>query len=590
MIQPRPTTIGEILTLSKHFIVPRYQRGYEWEADEAEEYLADLETETESGRGLFLGTLIFNVSDDAHDNITIVDGQQRLTTIFLLLVACRVLARKLKADGIAQETQKRITVTDPTTAKSRGPLLVASESIRDVFDVMAASDWPGTIPAKIGNKPVKRQSKRIRPVYDRFQRWTEKYDQESLSKLLDSVYRTRVIRIDIDGDEEAFSIFERTNARGTDLEVSDLLKNYLYQQGVPDLDDKWKEILDNADRTILKMLKYFYVSKEGYVRKSELYPSLKTYCKKVGGAVKFVEELRQFSTFYNIARKEESVVLVKKYFDSIGCKAIASDADKYHRVYIALQALRLFKVSQIYPLIFAAISSLIKNGKSNDRSSAKVLIRLLDTMEKYHFINNAVCDRVGNEVEKLYAGYCEKFAESVDFEKSTNDLIASLRRQIASENEFTTRFSDISYGSDKIALIAYIFDRFSNYSVAPGERVAIFDPQSDVARPNHNIEHFLPKKPDDDTTVDSATRQVVDNIGNLLAISFRTNSSLGNLSPGKKIQKLKGDLSKKVQNLAYVREFIEKYGDRAESWDESAIQQRAQDMAKEAYRSIWKFA
>ena len=590
MIQPRPTTIGEILTLSKQFVVPVYQRGYEWQSDEAAEYLADLDAEASSGRGLFLGTVIFNVSEDAHDKITIVDGQQRLTTIFLLLIACRLFAKSLNAEGIAQETQKRITATDPTTAKSRGPLLVASESIKDVFNIMTESDWNGTIPLKIGAKSVKRQSKRIRPVYESFQRWIEKYDRDRLSQLLDSIYRTRVIRIDIDGDEEAFSIFERTNARGTDLEVSDLLKNYLYQQRVPELDEKWQQILDNSDRTILKMLKYFYVAHEGYVSKSELFPSLKKYCIKVGGAVEFVEKLRQFSTFYNLARKEENETAIKKYFESIGCKAIASDADKYHRVHHALQALRLFKVSQIYPLIFAAITSLIRNDGANDKRASKVFLSLLDAMEKYHFINNAVCNRVGNEVEKLYARFCENYSKTKDFEKTTHELISLLRKQLASEDEFTTRFSEISYGTESIALIAYIFDRLSNYNLAPGERVTIFNPQSGVLRQNHNIEHFFPQNPDGDTAADSATRQVVDNIGNLLTVSFRVNSSLGNLSPSKKLQKLKGDLAKKIQNLHYIREFIEKYGPMAETWNDETIARRAMDMAKEAYQQVWKVA
>jgi DNA-binding ferritin-like protein (Dps family) len=571
-------------------VVPKNQRGYAWEPSEAGEFLDDLELESGSGRGLFLGTFIFNIADEAHDNIKIVDGQQRMTTIFLLLIGCRMLAKTLKADGIAQETQKRITVTDPTTAKSKGPLLIASESINDVFAMMAASDWNGSMPPKIGLKSVKLQNRRIKPVYEFFQRLIQDFDQERLSKLLESVYKIRVIRIDIDGDEEAFNIFERTNARGMDLEVSDLLKNYLYQQQVPELDDKWSEILRNSDGTILKMLKYFFVSRKGYINKSELYPRLKVHCREVGGAVAFVEELRQFSTFYNIARKEENSIAIKNYFDSIGCKAIASDADKYQHIHIALQALRLFKVSQTYPVIFAAIASLIRTGGANNKADSKILIRLLDAMEKYHFVNNAVCDRVGNEVEKLYASFCEKFCKTQDLEKTTNELISSLRKQLASEEEFSSRFCQITYSSDTVPLIAYTFDRLSNFNVAPGERVPIFDPQTGVARYNHNIEHFLPQKPDQETVIDSGTRQALDSIGNLLAISFRANSSLGNLPPNKKIQKLKGDLSKKVQNLHYVREFIDKYGDKAESWNEEAIIKRGLDMATEAYRQVWKIS
>ncbi len=590
MIHPRPNTIGEILTLSKHFVVPQYQRGYAWESDEAAEFFTDLEMESESGRGLFLGTLIFNVAEEPQNRITIVDGQQRLTTIFLLLIACRILARELKADGIAHETQKRITFTNPATADSEGPLLVASESIREIFNHMTETGWNGTFPHKVATKAVKRQNKRVKPIFEAFQLRIKDYDQPRLSKLLDAIYKTRVIRIDIDGDEEALHIFERTNARGMDLEVSDLLKTYLYQQKVPELDEKWDEILKNADGTILTMLKYFYVSKNDYISKSELYPKLKTYCTKLGGAPKFVEELRRFSTFYNIARKEESVTHIQTYFDSIDCKAISGDADKYQRIYISLQALRLFKVSQTYPLLHAAIGSLVRTGGSSSRSAAKVLIKLLDTLEKYHFINSAVCGRVGNEVEKLYANFCKKFCESKDFEKTTNDLIANLRAKLATEQEFTSHFCELSYDTDPIQVIAYIFDRFNNYNLAPGERVAIFDPQTGVKRKNHNVEHFLSQKPDKDRTVDYATQQVLDNIGNLLVISFRANSSLGNLSPTKKIQKLKGDLSRKTQNLPYVKEFVEKYGEKAEIWDEHAIEGRARDMAREAYGQIWRLA
>jgi Protein of unknown function DUF262/Protein of unknown function (DUF1524) len=588
MIQPKSTTLGEILTLSKHFAVPRYQRGYAWEANEAGEFLDDLESEAEVGRGLFLGTIIFNVADDAEDKIEIVDGQQRLTTIFLLLIACRELAKELKLDGIAQETQKRITVTDPATAKSRGPLLVASETIREVFEQMATTDWSGAIPQKVGNRPVKRQARRVRPIYEFFQRRIKEYNQPKLSRLLESVYKTRVIRIDILGDEEAFSIFERTNARGTDLEVSDLLKNYLYQQRTPDLDDKWKEIIENSQGTILKMLKYFYIAKNGYINKSELYPKLKKYSKDIGGAETLVEEMREFSKFYSTVRKEDGSTEIKTYFESIGCDAISTDVDKFQRVHLALQSLRLFNVSQIYPVISAALSALMRNDGASSKSMAKTFIRLLDSMEKYHFVNNAVCDRVGNEVEKLYAGYCEKFCKTKAFEGTVNEFIQSLRGQLASESEFTSRFCEITYAQDTISLLAYIFDRFSNYGLAPGERVDIFDPQPGVKRNNHNVEHFLPQKPEDGLTLDSPTLQAIDNIGNLLVISFRANSSLGNLNPAKKIEKLKGELAKKIQNLHYVREFIDKYGANADEWGEGQISRRAQDMATDAYQRVWK--
>ncbi len=337
------------------------------------------------------------------------------------------------------------------------------------------------------------------------------------------------------------------------------------------------------------MLKYFYVAKNGYVSKSVLFRRLKEYCKAAGGAERLVGELGQFANFYTVIRLEQTAAGIKEYFESLGVKAISSDADKFQRVHLALQALRLFRVSQIYPLIFAAISAIVRNQEMSSRATAKVFIRLLESMEKYHFINNAVCSRIGNEVEKLYADYSLQFAKTRQFDKTTNDLISELKKRLASGEEFASRFCEISYSSESIPLIAYIFDRFNNFSLAPGERTAIFDPQEGVKRKNFNIEHFLPQKIEE-TTPDSATLALIDNIGNLLVLSFRANSSLGNLSPTKKIHKLEGDLARKTENLHSVREFVKDYGSQAGDWNEKAIQDRALKMAQDAYERVWKLS
>jgi len=420
MIRPSPSTIGEILALSKPFVVPKYQRGYTWDKDEASDFLVDLKAEAEAGRGLFLGTFIFHVENE---KITIVDGQQRLTTIILLLIACRNRAKELKDDGIARETQKRITFVDPTTGKPCGPLLVASESIRDAFQFICEFDWNGEFPVRVGRRPIKRQVNRIRRGYEPLRNFIKESTVPDLSALLRAIYDTRVIRIEIDGDEEAFSIFERTNARGADLEISDLLRNYLYQQNVEQVDEKWKKIIDNSDGTILKMLKYFYVSRKGYVNKSDLYKKIKAYSVEVGGAASLLDELREFSDFYKAVRKEEGSEAIKKYFHGLGCTKIAGDQDKIGRIQNALEGLRFFKISQMYPLIHAAVTCYVQNGGSDHPKKSKVLVSLLEDMEKYHFLNNAVCDRIGNEVEKLYANFCVKYRASKDFEETTADSL-----------------------------------------------------------------------------------------------------------------------------------------------------------------------
>ena len=104
----------------------------------------------------------------------------------------------------------------------------------------------------------------------------------------------------------------------------------------------------------------------------------------------------------------------------------------------------------------------------------------------------------------------------------------------------------------------------------------------------YNIEHFYPQKPEGTMEADPATLNVVDNIGNLLAISFRTNSKLGNLSPKKKLEKLKGDLKREIQNQPHIQDFIDNYEASASSWSKKTIAHRAKEIATEAYRKVWK--
>lgn len=352
------------------------------------------------------------------------------------------------------------------------------------------------------------------------------------------------------------------------------------------MEEVWPQIIENSDGTVLRMFKYFYVAKNGYVAKAALYKKIRTYGNKIG-ATQLVKELDEFSRYYNAIRTADSAG-IKSYFNSIFCRAIATNQNKYERIHIALEGLRLFKIAQIYPLIYAAIGCFVRNGGGDDSAMSKKLIAMFELMEKYHFINNAVCGRIGNEVEKLYADFCIKYSESKDYDRTTKALINSLKKQLASEEEFSSRFVDISYSPESIPLISYIFDRINNVGLSPEQRVHIFNPDQKTLRKNHNIEHFYPRTPEDDMEPDPDTLEIVDNIGNLLVISSRTNSKLGNLSPKKKLDKLKSALAREIQNQPHIQEFIRTYGRSISSWGTKTIVHRAKNIATESYRNVWR--
>jgi hypothetical protein len=566
-------------------VIPVYQRDYKWGKDEALELIEDLRNYPASGsEHLFLGNII--LENTREQKTFVVDGQQRLTTILLLLVACRMRASHLGLFPLAQTILGKITFIDSTTAESQGARLVASDSIRDVFAHITMDSWDGIFPNLIGKKPVKRQSNRLRPIYEYFLKEVSELDKDGLSKFLKAIYNSFVIKIEIESEVDALSIFERTNARGMELEISDLLKNYLFSKKVEGIEELWKEIVDKAGGTLLRMLKYFYISKKGHVLKPQLYKKLKGYAAEVG-AQQLTQELVGFAAFYRVTKAAEEP-LTASFFEKCECSEISGHQHRYQRINATLQALREFSVTQFCPLAYAAIECLIRNDGKAKAQDAKGLIRLFETLEKYHFINNTICERVGNEVENLYAESCLDFSTSPDFLKTADTLINELRTKLANENEFIANFTEITYSPDQISLICYIFDRFNNHGLDPSQYLHIYNPDPKLLRRNHNIEHFLAQNPE--MKIRKETLDLVDNIGNLLAISYKTNSRLGNASPAKKIERLKGDLKKEVQNLTYIDDFIAKYSEDALTWDDTKIVKRAKEIAEKAYRQVWKFS
>jgi uncharacterized protein with ParB-like and HNH nuclease domain len=589
MLMPISKTIGEVLGFTSQFAIPLYQREYKWGKDEATELIDDLMDHQDCDGNkqvhLFLGNFIFEKTKNQRTSV--VDGQQRLTTIILLLVACKMRSVELGMSHVASIIQQRISFTHPTQeGVSLGCRLIASESIRDVFEFITDPKWDGKFPSKIGKASVKRQANRLKPVYTYFHDTVvSKLTQSQLGQFLDAIYSSYVFTVEVESEVEALSIFERTNGRGQDLEISDLLKNYLFAEKVQGIEESWRLIVDNSCQTILRMLKYFYVSKKGYVLKPKLYKELKNYGEEVK-AQQLTESLAEFSKFYYLTKSGDEAA-TKNYFEEKELTAISSKVDRYQQIYSALQGLREFGVVQFCPVTYAAIECLIRNGGQESEEHAKRLIRLFKALEDYHFINNAVCERVGNDVEKLYANFCEAYAEkSSNFIKTTDRLIQDLKTQLASEGEFITKFTEICY-PEQSSLILYIFDRFNFRGLEKGQSLRIYDPTPNVNRRNYNIEHFLAQKQKDDTK-GKADRGFVDNIGNLLPLYFKVNSKLGNESPAAKIERLKGDLNNDVQCLPFIKDFISKYSVSADSWGKENIEARAREMAVDAYREVWK--
>jgi hypothetical protein len=209
------------------------------------------------------------------------------------------------------------------------------------------------------------------------------------------------------------------------------------------------------------------------------------------------------------------------------------------------------------------------------------MLKLMAVLENYHFVNNVVCQRIGNEVEKLYADVCSEFTQSDSFWVTASNLIKKLQEKRAEKAEFSSRFSEISYSQENIPLISYIFDRFGNYGRVGGQVVRIFYPDRRFFRRNWNIEHFFPQSKADLL----GDAEDVDSIGNLFVISLHTNSQLQDKDPKDKLSILR---AKELHN-PHIAEFLDTYTSAIKSrgWSSKEIHQRTALLSESGYSTIW---
>jgi hypothetical protein len=403
-------------------------------------------------------------------------------------------------------------------------------------------DWDEKFPDSVMlgkvKRSVKRQNSRVKPIYNYSLEEIKRLcgtDEGKFKKLLRQIYKkSYIIKIDIEERSEAFEIFERTNARGKGLEIADLLKNFLFSKNkeVDDLniEDTWKEISDNAGSSILRMLKYFWISRRGQVTTRDLYRNIREYAQETGTS-NFVHELKEFSSFFG-AYESKNRTTFPDWLTERGFKKDATYLEEASR---ALGALKTFRITQAVPLIYSITLAFLREDPA--KRKPKTFLTLLRLIESYHFINNKVCNRIGNEVEKLYSEFSEKFFDTADFSETMGEFKARLEPNMAKAPEFVASFANILYSNQTDrSIIRYIFDSIVNKGVKAGQRLYLIDhfELSNNIRGSYDIEHLQSQssvKNDDDA-------DHVHELGNLLVIPKQINGILGNDTFDLKMDKL----------------------------------------------------
>lgn len=549
---------------SAYYVIPRFQRPYAWDPENIDDFLDDVITR--GGDDYFIGSIV--VYDEDKGTFAVVDGQQRLTTITLLLCALRDVFSRLGDDDSARGLQSLIERQD---LKARVKFVLQTPSGYPYFQDVIQRHGDSKREHDIGPDEQRLAAAfgRIGDfIDDAIKGFLEDETQrpkvrtakavKRLEEIRDKVLGLKLIFIEVDNQDDAYFIFETLNTRGKDLGVSDLVRNLLLshlKQQNADVDlarDDFEAILGlfrsaPPNVNINKFLLHQWLSQYSYVSEAKLYRAIRA---EIGAnqAQTYLDQLKSDAALYRAISEPR--------------KPLREWTAEERGVRDSLAALQLFGVTQPLPMLLALL-------RAYDRKDIKLaaLKKAVRAIEDFHFAFTAVASQPSSGgISSMYALHARELTAATDPTKRAKvikDLIGKLLAKRPTKDVFVAGFRDLRaselYSKQK-PLVAYILRRFHNAEVGSPP------PVEDMS-----LEHLANQGGATDS-------ELVAMAGNLLYVNQKLNGELGD----KKFS-AKQKILKKARNV-WVDDAILN----AAAWGKAEIENRTGALAERAYDELWK--
>lgn len=550
----RKGNIYEILNGNKQFLIPVYQRYYSWDLEQCRRLWNDIVDMQKKGKvGHFVGSIV-NIAEQAMptgvQKYMIIDGQQRMTTLTLLLLALRDYAIKNPEDQTinARRIDNMLLKNEYEVGDERYKLLL-TETDRDILMKL------------VDEKPIAEDTKS--KLLDNYHFFVGKIADRELApaEIYESIGKLQIVNITLDRTvDDAQAIFESLNSTGKELSESDLIRNYVLMGLEPTeqtyvYEHLWRpmellfvyetqgSIMDRFFRDYLTM-KLTRIPKQGRV-----YEEFKLYhlnC-EFGTIRELCQDLLTYSKYYtDIVFKRSSNPMLKSLYEDI----------------IDLR----MEVS--YPFLLKVHNDFAEHVISQDE-----LMQIIRLCISYVF-RRSICDVPPNSLNKTFA--------TLRNEIRTDDYLNSIKaffvlqdgyKEFPNDERFTTAFMtrDI-YNMRSRNFILRQLENFGN--------------KAPICIENYTIEHIMPQNrnlsPEWQEMLGPNWKDVqktyLHTIGNLTLTAY--NSEMSDHSFLTKID-MEGGFKESALRL---NSFVVKQS----QWTEETIKERARILADKA-KQIWPF-
>lgn len=483
------------------FRIPVYQRNYDWSESNCNRLLDDIYTIMESGEKHFLGTIVFMAAKSGGFTLqeyVIIDGQQRLTTLMLILKALSVVAEECGDDCYHEIEESYLhnkycdeefkVKLKPIKSDNNQFLLLLSGKLDDMDE--ETHIYQNFMLCK-----------------SRFEKWAEKGLLPSA--ILDALTKLEIVEIVLTkGEDDPQVIFESINSTGLELSNADLIRNFL---------------LMNADDQE-KLYEDYWLPIEKLLRKKMDYFNLDDFFSHyiVYKTSKPVNSRQLYSRFVQLFKESgfshESCLKELKYYAGIYSAFVNGNKDYSKRINDLLNRLRILNQSTCYPFLFHVFDDFHKQIISED-----VVESVLQFLLAY-LLRRLVCGVPSNTLRGLFtylynrifkvSSNKQKYYEALNkflFTVSSKDVVPS-----AVEFERSLKIANI-YGNPALC-------RFLLLDIENGDGKEVLQAE------NLTIEHIMPQTLSADWNYISSEEHEIylHTLGNLSVTGY--NSELSNKS------------------------------------------------------------
>lgn len=452
---------------SKRFIIPVYQRNYDWKMEHCKQLYDDLvKIIRQNRKSHFFGSIVSVQSESGTmEEFLIIDGQQRLTTISLLLLAIYHLLSSGKMVSRDHQLTDKILkkyLIDEYEPEEKRIKLKPIKNDQKAFGILFDQDEE--------YMPDSNLTINYRYFYDRIQ-----HGELDIDELFDAICKLEIINISLNHEDNPQLIFESLNSTGLNLSEGDKIRNYILM-GLPNdqqtkfYEKYWNRIESYTDYDVSSFVRdYLSIKQQSTPNMNSVYPTFKKYVEdaEVADIEPLLKDLLEYAKRY--------AFLIK-----------AGHSDE--RLNSCIYRLNRLSTSVTRPFLLEVIR-LSESGAL----TADELIEVFHFTESYLF-RRAICDLPTNALNKIFLLLHREIIrfdgdESHYVEKFKYALLSKRERtRFPSDEEFAECMSTRNiYGMNPKNKL-YLFERLENSETSETK-----DVWGHLDRGEYSIEHIMPQ-------------------------------------------------------------------------------------------------